>query len=678
MKKKLIFVLVCMLVFSTVAGAISSSKTSNESSDEMTIGRDPHTVLAEFGTSTTCPYCPSHENYLKQVVGDWELVSLPCSNNHYTYGYNSAIVARLAELGMGGFPTSFWDGGYTSVVGGQSSVTNLQNAYNTCAARSVADVDLGLVVTWLGSAQIKIDVDVTNNEGSTYNGHIHAYILEITSRWLNYNGQPYPNALLDLVFNQDINVVSSGTWSDTITWYGASHGYGDIVQDNILIVASVFSQSNDYVDETTSIRVGNNRPPYTPSNPSPGNGGSNIIVEASLSWTGGDPDWFNSVSYDVYFGTSSPPPLIVGNQSETTYNPPGLLDFDETYYWKIVSWDDEGASTSGPQWSFTTRGNDPPNTPSNPSPTNGETDVNINADLSWTGGDPDGDPVTYDVYFGTSSPPQQVVSNQSGTIYNLGILEFDKTYYWKIVSWDKYDFTSEGSIWSFTTEENEPPNMPSDPDPGDGEIDVNAEADLSWTGGDPNPGDTVTYDVYFGKTSPPPLVVNNQSGASYNPGTMDLNTTYYWQIVSWDSQEESTSGPIWHFTITIAPNAPPNKPSIAGSPSGKAGVEYEYTVSAVDPNEDNVKYFIDWDDGNTEWTDYYDSGEEVTIGHTWDNTGTYTIRVKAKDTHGEESEWETLVVEMPLNKHFHIHPILQKILELFPNAFPILRHLLGL
>ena len=56
--------------------------------------------------------------------------------------------------------------------------------------------------------------------------------------------------------------------------------------------------------------------------------------------------------------------------------------------------------TSGPPVT-----NDPPNIPSNPVPSNLETDVVKNIVVSWTGIDPDGDPLTYDVYFGTNSNP---------------------------------------------------------------------------------------------------------------------------------------------------------------------------------------------------------------------------------------------------------------------------------
>jgi len=97
--------------------------------------------------------------------------------------------------------------------------------------------------------------------------------------------------------------------------------------------------------------------------------------------------------------------------------------------------------------------NNPPYEPSSPSPSDGATGVFIDAGLSWTGGDPNGDPVAYDVYFGTSSPPSKVVSNQSGTSYNPGggELEYITQYYWQIVAWDDYDASNESPIWSFTT-----------------------------------------------------------------------------------------------------------------------------------------------------------------------------------------------------------------------------------
>lgn len=94
------------------------------------------------------------------------------------------------------------------------------------------------------------------------------------------------------------------------------------------------------------------------------------------------------------------------------------------------------------------------NPPNNPNPFDGKTDVDVNTDLSWTGGDPDGDPVTYDVYFGTTSPPSKVSSNQSSTSYDPGTMDYDKTYYWKVVAWDDKDTLSEGAEWDFTTEEN--------------------------------------------------------------------------------------------------------------------------------------------------------------------------------------------------------------------------------
>lgn len=44
---------------------------------------------------------------------------------------------------------------------------------------------------------------------------------------------------------------------------------------------------------------------------------------------------------------------------------------------------------------------------------------------------------------------------------------------------------------------------------------------LSWTGGDPDAANTVAYDVYFGTDMNPPLIVENQPGTTYDPGTLD-------------------------------------------------------------------------------------------------------------------------------------------------------------
>ena len=83
------------------------------------------------------------------------------------------------------------------------------------------------------------------------------------------------------------------------------------------------------------------------------------------------------------------------------------------------------------------------------------------------------------------------------------------------------------------------------------------------------------------------------------------------------------------------------------------------------------------EDTTPEWSREYASGETATLGHTWNKRGTYTIRVKARDTLGEESDWGYLEVEMPVNQQ-SAHPLFHWFLERFPNAFPTIRHLLGL
>jgi len=72
------------------------------------------------------------------------------------------------------------------------------------------------------------------------------------------------------------------------------------------------------------------------------------VVEApTLVWNASP----GADSYDVYFGTSSAPPLVTSTTA-TSYSAVGL-NAGTTYYWKIVA-QNPAASASSPVWSFTT------------------------------------------------------------------------------------------------------------------------------------------------------------------------------------------------------------------------------------------------------------------------------------------------------------------------------------
>jgi PLD-like domain len=122
-------------------------------------------------------------------------------------------------------------------------------------------------------------------------------------------------------------------------------------------------------------------PPDQPSYLSPANAATAQPTPITLQWEGGP--WAHK--YDIYFGTSPNPPLLVANASTSqsgaqagqplldtgsvddgvveSYKIQTALQPGTTYFWRVVSKTMADQTANGPTWSFTTTGQQSPPPP---------------------------------------------------------------------------------------------------------------------------------------------------------------------------------------------------------------------------------------------------------------------------------------------------------------------------
>jgi len=101
-----------------------------------------------------------------------------------------------------------------------------------------------------------------------------------------------------------------------------------------------------------------------------------------------------------------------------------------------------------------------PLAPYNPSPSNKVVAGATSVTLTWDSYDPDGDVMTYDVYFDTNATPTtKVSSSQVENTLNRSNLSYDTTYYWKVVAKDSKVVATEGPVWRFSIQEPPHPTM---------------------------------------------------------------------------------------------------------------------------------------------------------------------------------------------------------------------------
>jgi hypothetical protein len=113
-------------------------------------------------------------------------------------------------------------------------------------------------------------------------------------------------------------------------------------------------------------------------------------------------------------------------------------------------------------------------------------------------------------------------------------------------------------------------------------------------------------------------------------------------------------------------NTSPSIPDIDGPDKLKPGEVYPYFFCSNDPDDDNIFYYVDWGDGGINWLGPYASGEKIYKIHKWSEIGTYTIKAKARDEHGNESDWATFEVEIERRSREVQQRLFFRLLEQFP------------
>ena len=133
-----------------------------------------------------------------------------------------------------------------------------------------------------------------------------------------------------------------------------------------------------------------------------------------------------------------------------------------------------------------------------------------------------------------------------------------------------------------------------------------------------------------------------------------LNVTKYIDTTSMKDTDIKTMEawtPFGDPTLAIGvPSEAPYKPSTPNGPtSGKKGQQLAFTASTVDPDGDDIYYQFDWDDGTkSNWIGPRSSGETITGYKNWSRTGSFQVKVIARDDHGALSDWSNpLAVQIP-------------------------------
>ncbi len=159
----------------------------------------------------------------------------------------------------------------------------------------------------------------------------------------------------------------------------------------------------------------------------------------------------------------------------------------------------------------------------------------------------------------------------------------------------------------------------------------------AWS--DPYDGSSQSLDCFF---------TTHVTSGEYTQGEAhqwSLREMYVNDLWYYPKYEMFEWGALWgNPSLSMGSVTTSNPPVIPAAPSGPThgirDVEYLFSTSTIDPDGDQILYMFSWDDGtSSQWLGPYSSGIPISTSHSWSEIGTYTVKVKAKDTNGATSDW---------------------------------------
>jgi len=338
---------------------------------------------------------------------------------------------------------------------------------------------------------------------------------------------------------------------------------------------------------------------------SPADLATDVATTSSLSWSAGP---VLTLTYDVYYGTDANSMALVSNNQTGTSFVPTVIAPGITYFWTVIPSNTEGAPLGCDTLSFTVANelsycvaehggvvtlecgtgqefisnanigtiNNPSTCVNAPAYTDYTslsttviqgTDVPVNFTIGnyfttdrvivWADWNQDGDFLDVSELSGNFLTPGAGTISGNITVpagATLGSTRLRaRLFYGTPTAFEPCGIPSNGygetEDYTVIVEAlTEPPLCATNLNPANLATDVSSnQLVLTWTNG----GAAATYDVFFG-TDPDALVLasDNQVGTTFNPGTLDLNSTYYWQVVPTNAIGTNTDCPVTSFSTS--------------------------------------------------------------------------------------------------------------------------------